>query len=146
MKTLRHYLGVAYFIHPLPLTAVAILILNDRYLKAAYPSAVTGKLSDVAGLFFFPLFLCALIGLSANVVTGRRENIYWINRPLLVSAILFTAALFTCVKIWPPATELYLKFVLVLGFPSQVTFDPSDLWSLLVLPFTYVFGNRFIES
>lgn len=146
MKSLNHFLGAAYFVHPVPLAAVALLILNDRYLKAAYPSVVTGKLSDVAGLFFFPLFLCALVCLLANLVSGRRENIYWINRPLLLAAIAFTAALFTSVKIWPAATELYLNFVLALGFPSQVTHDSSDLWALLVLPFTFVFGNRFIES
>lgn len=146
MKSLKHYLGVAYFVHPVPLVAVALLILNDCYLKSVYPSVVTGKISDVAGLFFFPLFLCALICLLANLASRRRENIYWINRPLLISMIVFTGALFTSVKIWPPATELYLNFVLALGFPSQVTFDPTDLWALLVLPITYVFGNRFIES
>ena len=35
------------------------MIVNDRVLKVRYPSEVTGKLSDFAGLVFFPLFLVA---------------------------------------------------------------------------------------
>lgn len=142
---MRHYLGMAYFIHPLPLLAVAVLVINDRYLKAAYPSWWTGKLSDMAGLFFFPLFLCASVCLMMNLRRGRR-NIYWINRLGLIAAIAGTALVFTLVKVWPPATWIYIRSLEVLGFPSQVTYDPSDLWTLLVLPFTYLHGRRFIES
>jgi hypothetical protein len=137
---------MAYFIHPLPLLAVAVLVLNDRYLKFACPSWWTGKLSDVSGLFFFPLFLCASVCLLMNLSMGRRENIYWINRAGLFAAIVATGLIFTFVKIWPPATWVYLRGLESLGFPSHVTYDPSDLWALLILPFAYLHGRRFIES
>jgi hypothetical protein len=143
---MRHYWGMAYFIHPLPLAAVAVLALNDRYLKFAYPSWWTGKLSDVTGLFFFPLFVCAIVCLAMNLGTGRRENIYWINRLGLLAAIVGTGLLFMLVKIWTPATWFYVRALDGLGLPSRVTYDPSDLWALLALPFTYLHGRRFIES
>jgi hypothetical protein len=47
----------------LPLFAVAVLIVNDHVLKHRFPGLVTGKLSDFAGLFFFPLLLVDAIGL-----------------------------------------------------------------------------------
>ena len=39
--------------HPVTLAALALLVVNDRVLKGALPGAVTGKLSDVAGLASF---------------------------------------------------------------------------------------------
>ena len=36
--------------------------MNDHVLKHACPGVVTGKLSDFAGLFFFPLFLADVLG------------------------------------------------------------------------------------
>lgn len=49
--------------HPVALAAVAVLAANDHLLKGSglLPGALTGKLSDVAGLFFFPLLLSAAI-------------------------------------------------------------------------------------
>jgi hypothetical protein len=128
---------MAYFIHPLPLLAVAVLVLNDRYLKFAYPSWWSGKLSDVSGLFFFPLFLCAIVCLLMNLRAGRRG---------LFAAIVATGLIFILIKIWAPATWIYVRGLEGLGFPSHVTYDPSDLWALLILPFTYLHGRRFIES
>ena len=36
---------------------MALLGLNDHVLKGAFPGLITGKLSDFAGLVFFPLVL-----------------------------------------------------------------------------------------
>jgi hypothetical protein len=41
--------------------AVALLLLNDWVLKAAVGNWLTGKLSDLAGLFAFSLFWAALV-------------------------------------------------------------------------------------
>jgi hypothetical protein len=46
-------------LHPGALVAILVLVLNDHVLKQAFPGVVTGKLSDVAGLVFFPLALQA---------------------------------------------------------------------------------------
>jgi hypothetical protein len=42
-------------LHPYPLVAILVLIVNDHWLKGLWPGPVTGKLSDMAGLAFFPL-------------------------------------------------------------------------------------------
>lgn len=76
--------------HPLPLCAVAVLVANDHWWKAAYPSWATGKISDVAGLFFFPLVIAALLRL---VVSPRYE------RAIAAGASLATAAAFTLLKL-----------------------------------------------
>jgi hypothetical protein len=46
---------------PLFVAAVALLILNDWYLKAVFGNALTGKLSDFAGLTAFTIFWAALL-------------------------------------------------------------------------------------
>ena len=45
---------------PLAVIAVLSLFLNDHVFKYAWPGVVTGKLSDVAGMIFFPLLLQTL--------------------------------------------------------------------------------------
>ncbi|MFT5682697.1 MAG: hypothetical protein ACI8RZ_003621, partial [Myxococcota bacterium] len=44
-------------LHPVTLTAMALLAVNDHWAKYALTGVVTGKLSDFAGLVFFPLLL-----------------------------------------------------------------------------------------
>jgi len=45
--------------HPATLISISLLLFNDHVLKIAAPSPLTGKLSDFAGLFFFPFLLAA---------------------------------------------------------------------------------------
>jgi hypothetical protein len=49
-------------LHPGLVVAVAILLVNGLLLQVKAPGLVSGKLSDVAGLAYFPLFLQALWG------------------------------------------------------------------------------------
>lgn len=46
--------------HPVVICMFALWVLNDHFLKAAFGNAITGKLSDVAGLIVFPVFLVAI--------------------------------------------------------------------------------------
>jgi len=57
-------IGLTALGHPITLASVALLILNDHVLKRSVPSALTGKLSDFAGLFFFPYLVIALASLA----------------------------------------------------------------------------------
>jgi hypothetical protein len=103
--------------HPLCVAAIVTLVVNDHYLKAAYGNWFTGKLSDVAGLMFFPALL-AVVGKS----TPRAVAI----------AALATAVVFALVKTWVPATD---AFRWTLGFlqsprhprPVEAVTDPTDL-------------------
>lgn len=49
------------------LTALAVLLVNDSFLKASLPGLVTGKLSDFAGI--------AMIALPLFVAFPRRKDL-----------------------------------------------------------------------
>ena len=52
---------------PAFVVAISLLLLNDWLLKPMFGGWLTGKLSDVAGLFAFPLFFTALLPRERNV-------------------------------------------------------------------------------
>ena len=107
--------------HPVPLGAAALLLLNDHVFKpAAWPSAaVAGKLSDVAGLFLFPLVLAALARALARAL--GRPGAGW-TRPEGAAAI--TAVLFTGLKTWPGLNHAAAALV------GPIALDPGDLLAL----------------
>lgn len=121
-------------LHPVPLVAIGVLLLNDHVLKATYPGFVTGKLSDVAGLVFFPLFLVA-----AFEVIEARFVADWRPRRLAIDVAAATTAIaFSAVQVFEPATWLYRyglgalqwPFALLAGGayrPVVVMADPTDL-------------------
>ena len=125
----------AFFVHPLPLASVFLLALNDHYLKAAWPGRFTGLLSDVCGLFFFPLFLCAWFYFFI-LFTWRA----------LAASIFLTDTVFIAIKIWPWATRAYVGILGELGFPSRAVTDPSDLLALGVNILLIWHSRRFIEA
>ena len=121
--------------HPLPLSAVLVLAVNDHLLKGAglLPGWLTGKLSDVAGLFFFPLLLCALAR-GATRLAARRE----INdrSALAMAAVLSTGAVFTAIKLFPPVNAW------VAGVWGVMVMDATDLFTLPVLALSAAFMLR----
>lgn len=94
-------------LHPVALGAVATLVLNDHFLKRLYPGLLTGKLSDAAGMLFFPLFLHALVELSCGSVSAplRPTTRAWQVSSVLATVV--TALGFALVKTLPAAAELY---------------------------------------
>jgi hypothetical protein len=136
-------------IHPLALAAVAVLIVNDHWAKESYANALTGKLSDVAGLLFFPLLLQATI----EVVCAATRRSWRPSRGVLVGCALTTAVVFAAINLAPPAAELYRHGLGAMQWPFralaaavtgasvpgvipvQHTLDPTDL---VALPFAGV--------
>jgi hypothetical protein len=128
-------------LRPAALLAIALLVVNDHVLKARAPGLVTGKLSDVAGLVFFPLLLAAL----AEQVGLRR------GRAAVIAAAAATGIVFAAVKLWAPAGELYRAGLAALQWPFhavaaavtghalpalgrvRLTQDPTDLIALPAL-------------
>lgn len=139
------------FIHPYPIFAMVVLGVNDHLLKGSgwVPSVLTGKLSDFAGLFFFPLFLTALWNTALYLLFRLRPrmvfNYSYTSTKLLVS-VLFTAALFVPLQLSTSFGRAYLwllqridLFGLFSGF--AVTADPTDLLALSVFFLLYLHGR-----
>ncbi|MCP4580716.1 MAG: hypothetical protein GY839_03815 [candidate division Zixibacteria bacterium] len=59
--------------NPIFLLALALLLLNDHLLKAAYPGWLTGKLSDFAGLFVMAVFAYAVMS-AINRLSGTAAS------------------------------------------------------------------------
>ena len=128
-------------IHPLSLLSLALLVLNDHALKSAWPGPVTGKLSDFAGVVFFPLLLISAWE-SLLAVVGR-----WRGPSISAAAIavISATAAFSAVKALPAAAEIAgqtlgvaqwlvgLPLVLLASDPvppvaiARVIADPTDL-------------------
>lgn len=110
-------------VHPVSLSSVAVLWLNDEVLKALWPGWLSGKLSDMAGLVFFPLVLAALAGLA------RRSP-----KATIISSVLITGLWFTVAKTVPAVASATASLVTALsGRPAHITVDPTDLVALPAL-------------
>ncbi|HEV2859493.1 MAG TPA: hypothetical protein VGX48_00645 [Pyrinomonadaceae bacterium] len=103
--------------------SLALLLVNDFLLKPLLHNALTGKLSDFAGLFVFPLFWSALF-------PRFRRHVY-----------VTTAALFLFWKSAhsQPLVEAWNSLRLI---PLGRTVDATDLVALLVLPVSYFYSQR----
>lgn len=122
--------GLRMLRHPLFITAVGLLLVNDHYLKTHFPSFVTGKLSDVAGLFVAAVWAAALLGSSfrsARALQGLLAGIAGMFSLLQLEAVLAGIA----------AACDWLN----LPRPNLVA-DPTDLAALAVLPLAYDFIRR----
>ena len=131
-------------LHPLSLLALVLLLLNDHVLKAAWPSLLTGKLSDVAGLVVFPLVVVAA---WETVLVGVRRWREPTARPLAL-AVVVTGIAFTLVKTIPMVAIvagwlvgraqwlLSLPIHAIAGtplapvIPTAIVVDPTDLLAL----------------
>jgi hypothetical protein len=81
-------------LHPVAVGAILVLVANDHVFKSMWPGWITGKLSDVAGLAFFPL---AIVGIAEILllVVGRWRGP---SERTAVVASVATAVAFTLVK------------------------------------------------
>lgn len=111
--------------HPGWWLALGLLALNDHVLKGAglLPGAVTGKLSDLAGLVVAPVLAAALLGAR----TGRG----------VAGAFALVAAGFAAVKVSPAASAHYLALLGAIGVRGRNVVDPTDLVALAALPLAW---------
>jgi hypothetical protein len=112
-------------LHPLPLAAIVILALNDHWGKLHFPGIATGKLSDFAGLAFFPLLLQAGWEALGGAIRART----------LVVACIATAVVFALVKTWGPAHAAYEYGLGALQWPFRLAWGA---WNGVPAPYTPV--------
>ena len=110
------------FGHPFFTGALAVLAVNDHLLKGRAPGALTGKLSDFAGVFVFAVAGAILIG-----------------RPRLSCCV--SGLGFAAIKTLPMAAALAAPF---LGGTTRR--DPTDLLSLMMLYPAYRLARRVVPS
>ncbi|MFZ5481657.1 MAG: hypothetical protein ACOZNI_33145 [Myxococcota bacterium] len=125
-------------LHPVAIAAIVVLAANDHWGKAAYPGLVTGKLSDFAGLLFFPLLLQGLVELFTRRV----------DRRVLVASAIATAVVFALVKT-TPFVEVYRWGLGLLQAPVRgawrpvhVEQDPTDLVAIPMVAVAVWIGWR----
>jgi len=96
------------------LICLSLLLLNDFFLKTIFHNYLTGKLSDVCGLFIFHIFWAVFF-------------------PKHKAQLFFaTALLFTLYK--SPYSNSFIEFFSTSFFPIQRIVDVSDLIALAMLP------------
>lgn len=143
-------------LHPVVIVAIAVLVLNDHWWKEAFGTWWTGKLSDVAGMIFFPLFLQALWELG-RAVAGRP---FRPSRTALVWAAIATAVVFSLINVWTPASDVYRYGLGALSWPLHglwavvtgssipgyapvtMTMDPTDLLAAPLVVVAIALGWR----
>jgi hypothetical protein len=59
--------------HPTSLIAIALLVINGHILKSFFPSHLTGKISDAAGLSFYPFLVTAGLSLLSALRIRPRQ-------------------------------------------------------------------------
>src|ERR1051326_440636 len=112
---------------PVLIAALGALVLNDFVLKPVFHNWLTGKLSDLAGLFIFPLFL--------SVLAGRYESLLY-----FATAIGFIFWKTTCSQ---PLIDFFnARFSVHIGR----TADLSDLMALLVLPLSWSYAAHAADA
>ncbi|HEU4406498.1 MAG TPA: hypothetical protein VFS43_14630 [Polyangiaceae bacterium] len=148
--------GHSPFVAPLPLGAVALMAVNDRWLKPAYHNAWTGKLSDVAICFFLPLYVAALVALAGRAAARLRAAAFAPMGPARAAfspaaalwlGALATAAVFVPIKLSPAAAEHFCAALAVVGRPLglarlRCVADPTDLLALPFVGLALAYGRR----
>jgi hypothetical protein len=127
-------------LHPIVVAAIALWLFNDHYLKAAHPSWLTGKLSDVTSLIVFPLIPIAI--LERWRAPGPVWRYGWLVATglVMVTINLFDPAAWAyrqglaCAQ-WPVRAIWHLAHGHGLPgvAPVHLTMDPTDLLTLPAL-------------
>ena len=106
-------------LHPLYILSLILLISNDWVFKEMFHNFWTGKLSDFAGLFIFPIFFSVLMP----------------NRIKAVHIITALGFIF-----WKtPLSQPLLDFVYWQGFVIERVIDYTDLVALIAILSSFLF-------
>lgn len=108
--------------HPVFIFSVLLLLLNDFYLKYEFPSFLTGKLSDFAGLFAFAYFFSSLL-------PQYKKHIH------IATGVLYI--------FWKSSyAQPLIDAVNTMGIPISRIVDPSDNIALISLLLSYFLFTR----
>ena len=155
----RSYIPGGHLLHPIIIVCLALWILNDHVFKAAWPSAFTGKLSDVVSLVVFPLLMLAIVEACWQRVSGTLLPRLWYRRVLFV-AIASTGLVMLTINCLDSAAYVYrwglgsLQWVAYSAWawvqgasipsvaPVRLWMDPTDALTLPALLVPLWLGTR----
>jgi hypothetical protein len=100
-------------LHPIVLAAIASFVVNDHVLKAAYPGLLTGKLSDVTGLIFFPVLIAAV----AELITPAAHRH---AAAILILAVVVTGLTYVAMLLVPVGGDGYRWFIGLVQWPFRI--------------------------
>lgn len=106
------------------IAALALLLLNDYYLKATFHNWITGKLSDFAGLFVLSIFLVTV----------------WPERKGFIAVLAGFAFLFWKSSLSQPAIDWWNALPLM---KVARTVDYTDLMAISILPIALSLKSSF---
>ncbi len=144
----RKVIRCDFLLSPILLGSLALILFNDLILKPHYPSSISGLLSDLAGMVFFPIWLVALAEWASALFPRRPlASPTWFVVSTVVVAVLFVTMKYTAIghEIYEWAVSPILGVlpqVLSLG-AHGVTSDPWDLVALLLIPAPIFVGVRY---
>ena len=108
-------------LHPVWWFSLVVLLVNDHFLKGGrvLAGAVTGKLSDFAGMLVAPALLAVLLGVR--------------SRQGFVVCHVAVGGVFAMLKLSDQAARTFCDVGAALGLAYKVVADPTDLVALPVL-------------
>lgn len=109
---------VGFIANPYFIGGLAVLLLNDHFLKWYFSNMISGKLSDFAGVYILPLFLAGMLPL-------RKKYTLW-----------FTGLFF----IWwksPFSESFILGYNQLSPIPITRVVDYTDYLALILLPLSF---------
>ncbi|MEM6805755.1 MAG: hypothetical protein AAF696_30430 [Bacteroidota bacterium] len=119
---MKHSLRLHLITSPLFILGLIILLLNDHWAKLTFANVWTGKISDFAGMFIFPLFLLAFF-------------------PRYKKEVFAIAAIFF---LWwkSPFSQGVIDWINISGVGISRVVDYTDLWALLMLPIAWSYEKH----
>jgi len=121
-------------ITPLFILSVILMVLNDHIFKGSgiLPTFLTGKLSDIGFLFFSPILIAFLCRIKTK-------------RGMLLSYSVLGLA-FTGINVSPWISDQVVNIVGLVGIDWMLWPDITDLSTLSVLPFSYIYFMNWIKE
>jgi hypothetical protein len=134
-------------LHPVFVGAVLVLLVNDHVLKDRWPGVLTGKLSDIAGLVFFPLLLLALGEIFRSWTRLPAPSLRFVTICVVLTGLIFAAA--RLLPVADGALELAWGWArwpvdALAGWSVRtvvIVSDPTDLLTLPALLIAWVVGR-----
>lgn len=133
-----------YFFNPFVAILILLTALNDHVFKYQYPSFLTGILSDLTGLFFFPLLVAAFLETWKSFRVSQKQ-FNWLA--------VMTGVLFISFKFIPFFQNALVSVFRDYLFAIKIVSDPKDLLALISLPLVCAWfkahdtrGNQIIHA